>query len=124
MIGTEGNTILIDGAPEIVLHPLDPDEDFVHVPFVAWSRPASSQPIGETRGEFLAPASHRLIGDDDATLSEDQLNIPQALAEHVVQPDRVADDLGGKPMAVVRIGWRFHADSLVRLLACRQTWLP
>jgi hypothetical protein len=59
-----------------VLHALDPDKHFVHVPFVAWSRPASSQAVGETRREFLAPASHRFVGDDDATLSEDQLNIP------------------------------------------------
>jgi hypothetical protein len=30
----EHNAILIDGAPEIVLHALDADEDFVHVPLV------------------------------------------------------------------------------------------
>jgi hypothetical protein len=60
--------------------------------------------IGETRGKFVAPTSHRLIGDDDAARSEDHLNIPQTQAEHVVQPDSVADDLGGEPMAVVRVG--------------------
>jgi hypothetical protein len=27
----------------------------------------------------------------------------------VVQPDSVADDLGGEPVAVVGIGWRLHA---------------
>jgi hypothetical protein len=32
----EHNTILIDGTPEIVLHAHDPDEDFVHMPLVAW----------------------------------------------------------------------------------------
>jgi len=31
------NPVLIDGAREIVLHALDPDEEFVHVPFA--SRP-------------------------------------------------------------------------------------
>ena len=36
----EHDTILIDGTPEIVLHALDPDEDFVHVPLVAWPRTA------------------------------------------------------------------------------------
>jgi hypothetical protein len=107
-----------------VLHTLDPDKHLVHVPFVAWSRPASSRAVGETRREFLAPASHRLVGDDEATLSEDQLNIPQAQAEHVLQPDRVADDLGGEPMAVVRVRWRLHAASLVRLQGACQTRLP
>jgi hypothetical protein len=33
----EHNAILIDGAPEIMLHALDADEDFVHVPLVAGS---------------------------------------------------------------------------------------
>jgi hypothetical protein len=71
----EHNAMLIDGAPKVVLHALDPDEDFIQVPLVAWLRPPASQPIRETRGEFLAPAAHRLVGDQDATLSEDQLNI-------------------------------------------------
>jgi hypothetical protein len=71
----EHNTILIDGTPEIVLHALDPDEHFVHVPPVAWSRPPASHAISETRGKFLTPASHRLVGDDDATLSQEQFNI-------------------------------------------------
>jgi hypothetical protein len=70
-----------------VLYALGPDEDFVHVPLVPGSRPPASQAIGETRGEFLAPASHRLVGDDDAARGQDQLNIPQAQAEQVVQPD-------------------------------------
>ena len=41
-----------------------------------------------------------------------QLNIPQAEAEHVIQPDSMADDLGGKAMAVVRVGRRLHAANL------------
>ena len=120
----EHNAILIDGAPEIVLHALDPDEDFVHVPLIPWPRPAAAQAVGETRTEFLAPASHRLVGDDNASLSQEQLNIPQAEAEHVVQPDSVADDLGGEPMAVVGIGWRLHAASLAGLRGCGHTRLP
>lgn len=32
----EHNAILIDGAPEIMLYALDPDEDLAHVPLVAW----------------------------------------------------------------------------------------
>ena len=75
-------------------------------------------------GGCVAPASYRLVGDDDATLSEDQLNIPQAQAEHVVQPDRMADNLGGEPMAVVRVRWRLRAASLVRLQGACQTRLP
>ena len=120
----EHNTILIDRAPKVLLHALDPDEDFVQVPLVPWPRALAAQAVGETRTEFLAPASHRLVGDDNAALSQEQLNIPQAEAEHVVQPDSVADDLGGEPVAVVGIGWRLHPASLAGLRVYGQTWLP
>ena len=77
-----------------------------------------------TRSEFLAPAPHGLIGNDNAAISQEQLDIPQTEVEDVVQPDRVADDLGGEPMTIVWVGWRLHAASLARLRACGQTWLP
>jgi hypothetical protein len=59
------------------------------VPLVPWPWSAASPAVGETRTKFLAPASHRLVGYDDAALSQYQLNIPQAEAEHVVQPNCV-----------------------------------
>jgi hypothetical protein len=71
----EHNAILIDGAPEILQHALDPNEHLVRVPLVSWSWPAASPAIGESRAEFHAPASHRVVGDDDAALSQDQLYI-------------------------------------------------
>ncbi len=80
----EHDAILIDGTPEIVLHASDSDEDLVQVPLVPWPGPAAAQAVSETRAEFLAPASYRLVGDHDAALSQEQLNVPQAEAEHVV----------------------------------------
>jgi len=120
----EHDAVLIDGAPEIVLYTLDPDEDFVHVPLVPRPWPAASHAVGEMRAEFLAPASHRLVGDDYAALSQEQPNIPQAQAEHMIQPDSVADDLGGEPMAVGWVGCRLHATSLARLRAGYQKQFP
>ncbi len=38
----EHNALLIHGAPQIVLHSLDPDEDFVEVPFVSWPGPTAA----------------------------------------------------------------------------------
>ena len=108
----EHNAILINGAPEIMLHALDADEDFVHMPLVARPWPAAAQAVSKTGGELVAPAAHGLIGDDDTPLGQDQLNIAQTEAEYVMQPNSVADDLGGKPMAVVRVGWQLHAASL------------
>jgi hypothetical protein len=39
---------------------------------------------------------------DDAPLGEDQLDVSEAQAEEVIQPDSVADDLGRE--AVPRVG--------------------
>jgi hypothetical protein len=33
----------------------------------------------------------------------------------MIQPDSMADDLGGRSMAVMRVGWGFHTSSLLRL---------
>jgi hypothetical protein len=52
------------------------------------------------------------------------LNVPQAEAEHMVQPDSVADDLGGKAVAVVRVGRGLHAASLDGLQRACQIRLP
>jgi hypothetical protein len=103
MVGrdVQHNAILIDCAPEIMLHALNADEYPVEMPLVSGPWAAASQAIGETRSEFLAPALHRLIGDDSAPLSQDQLHIAQAEAEHVAQPDGVADDLRWEPMTIV-----------------------
>jgi len=111
----EHNAVLIHGAPQIARHALDPDEHLVQVPLVAGSWPSAAQAVSKALAEFPAPAPNRLIGDNDATFSQEQLNISQAEAEHVVQPDSMADDLGGKAMAVVRVRWRFHAPTVFRL---------
>ena len=96
----EDDTILIHGTPEIMLNTRDSDEHFVEVPLIARPGTTAAKTISKTPAELLAPASHRLVGDNDAALSQKQLNIPQAEAEHMIQPYRVADDLRGEAMAV------------------------
>ncbi len=77
------------------------------------------------RFKTLARVSRQpLIGDDNASLSQKQLNITQAEAEHMIQPDSMADDLGGEPMAVVRVWWWLHALTVVRFPPGCQTLLP
>ena len=117
----EHNAVLIHGTPKIVLHALDPDEHLVHVPLVSRPWSAASQAARECLAELLAPLTNGLIRDNDATFSQQQLNISQAEAEHVIQPDRVADDLGRKAVAVVRIGGGLHADRLAGLQPAGQT---
>jgi hypothetical protein len=56
----EHNAILIDGAPEILQHALDPNEHLVRVPLVSWSWPAASPAIGESRAcTSVAPSRRR-----------------------------------------------------------------
>jgi hypothetical protein len=42
----------------------------------------------------------------------------------VIKPYSLADDLGGKAMTVIRIGWRLHAINLVDRRPDRRTQLP
>ena len=63
----EHNALLIHGAPQIVLHTLDPDEHFIEVPFVSRPGPAAAQTAGKGLAELLAPAPDRLIGSDNAS---------------------------------------------------------
>jgi hypothetical protein len=72
----EHNALLIHGAPQIVLHSLDQDEHFVEVPFVSWPGPAAAQTAGKGLAELLAPAPDRVIGSDNASFRQEQLDIP------------------------------------------------
>jgi hypothetical protein len=98
------NTVLIHSAPKIPLSTLDPNEHFTEVPFVTRLGSTAAQTAGKALAEFLTPESHCLVGDYDATLCQDQLNIPQAEAEHMVEPYSMADNIRGKPMTVMRVG--------------------
>jgi hypothetical protein len=71
-----------------------------------------------------ARIAHSITCSLDTAFCQDQLDIPQAEFEYVVQPDGVAYDLGREPVAVVRVGWRRHPTSLVALWACCQSRLP
>jgi hypothetical protein len=70
--------------------------------FEKWT--ASAERHGREVAEFLAPAPNRLVGDHNTTFSQEQLDIPQAEAEHMAQADSMADALGGKSTAVMRVG--------------------
>jgi hypothetical protein len=64
----EHNAVLVDGAPEVVLITLDPDEHLIEVPLVPWPWSAATNATGKTLAEFPAPAPHRLVGDGNALL--------------------------------------------------------
>jgi hypothetical protein len=77
------------------------------MPLVPGLGPATTYGVGKAPAEFPAPAADCVIGDDDAPLSKKELDIPQSEAEHMIQPDGMADGLGGESMAIVRVGCGF-----------------
>src|ERR1700745_30189 len=100
---------LIDRAPKIVLLAADPDEHLVHVPLVAGLGPPPLQRIGEDPAEAQAPLADALVADDDSTRRQDQLNIPLAQAEAVIEPDRMLDDHGREAEVATRVRRYRHA---------------
>src|SRR5271154_6673153 len=96
----EHDGVLLRDTSQIMLRALYPDEYLVHVPLVPRSWSAAAQAIRDGLAKLVTPATNRLIRDDNATFNQKQLNIPRAEAEHAVQIDRMADDLGGKALAV------------------------
>ena len=48
----QDDTMLIDGAPQVVLHAPDADEHFVEVPGVPWPRPPSLQSSANSAPNF------------------------------------------------------------------------
>src|SRR4029453_4913664 len=70
--------ILVDGPPEILLPPLDRDEQFVQVPHIAHVPPVAPQRSRIRRPESPTSLPNRLVGDRDAALSQEILYIAEA----------------------------------------------
>ena len=58
------------------------------------------------------------------TLGQQEHSFSVAEAENRIQPDGMRDNLGGKAMAIVRVGWALHPISLAGLQPDCQTRLP
>ena len=97
-------TVLIHRAPEILALTVDRHEDFVQEPRIAESTLSSLQPPGVVGAELPAPLPNRLVRHDDASLRQQILDIPEAQAVSVVEPDGMADDVRRKAMPQVA-GW-------------------
>ena len=54
---------------------------------------------------MVDPLRSSTVEDEHASLGQQQLDVPQAQAEHVEEPDGVADDLGRKEMAAMCTWW-------------------
>ncbi len=95
----EHHPVLIHRAPKVVLLAVQPDEDLVQMPRIPGPRPVSAQSPGEFGAELAAPMADAFVRDHHTTFGEDDVDVPQAQAEKVIQPHCVTDDPARKPTA-------------------------
>src|SRR5208337_3550317 len=105
----ENKALLVDRAPEPLLLAGDGDDNLVKVPFVAATGGSPTDAVGEFPTELQAPLPDRLVCDRDAASRQHLLNHAQAQREPEIQPDRIADELGGIAIASIeRVSGRRH----------------
>ena len=92
---------MTEAPPQILLATLDRDEQLVEMPGVSHLTASAPQPPRVDRTEPLAPLPNRLVGDRHASLREEIFSIAEAEAESMVEPDRVADDVGWESISVI-----------------------
>jgi hypothetical protein len=86
----------IHGSPEVDQATIDLEIDFVEMPGHMRLRPAFAK-IGRDHGsKMVHPAAHRLIGNQDPTLSQQILDVAEAQGEPDIKPDRLLDNFGRK----------------------------
>ena len=107
---------MVDGTPEIYPLAGDPDHHLIQVPSIARPETAPPQPSRDHRSEFQHPAPDGFIGDVEAPLGEEFLDVAIAQREAQVESDRVLDDHWRK--AVAAVGDFSHRPSL------SSAWLP
>jgi hypothetical protein len=71
-------------------------QNFVQVPNIAEAALTPLQFSGIVRTELSTPKSNRFIRDDDSAFGEKILDISEAQAETMVNPDGIADDFWRK----------------------------
>ena len=91
----------IYGTPQIHSPAIDRDEYLIEMPacVCGWMRSSELSSIGKAK--FYRPAADGFIGNIDATLGQQILDIPKAQRKSEIQPDGILDDLGWKAVAVI-----------------------
>ncbi len=89
-----------------MLFTVDPNEDLVQLPFVVGPGSVPTKIVREAPAKLQTAPPDTLVGDKDGALRQEQLDISKAQAECVVEPDRVAGQLGRKTMAITWVWLR------------------
>jgi len=97
--------VLIHGTPQIALLALDASEHLVSVPGAPGLSVPGPDSLRVLLADSLAALADRFKGHVHAPTEEDLLNVSETGRESLVQPDGVADDLGGR--ATAEVAWRW-----------------
>ena len=109
----------VDRSPEIHLPAADLYKHLVQMPTIIRSWPEASEPPCIAVSELENPTTHSLVGDFEAALGQQILDVSEAQREAAIEPYGVLDDLGRKSVAT--IGDLFHRW---RLDCCHSTRKP
>ena len=93
--------VLVDCSPQVLLATVEGDEYLIEIPRVSEAPAPLPEPSRIHAAERTTPPSNRLIGDCDAPLGQEVLNISKTEVEAKVEPDRVSDDVWRESIAVV-----------------------
>jgi len=77
--------VFVDSPPQILLPPLDPDEQLVQMPPVAHAAPPTPQPTSIVEPERPTPLPNRFIRHDDSPLGEEIFDISKTQAEATIR---------------------------------------
>lgn len=99
---------MIDRPPERVVLAIRRDDPFIQVPLIAPPGLPMARFVREALTELESPWADHLVGQYDAPGSESFVDVSKAEGEANIEPDRVSNDLGGKAVTAIRIGWHFH----------------
>ena len=114
--------VLIHRAPEIMAFAADGEKDLIKMPLIARLGPSALQLVGTGLSKLSTPIPHRFIGQGQTALGHQLFDVAVAEAESEVEPNTVANNLCGKPMAPIRVGYGrwVHAASMPHQTAAVQ----
>jgi hypothetical protein len=94
--------VLINGAPQLALFPIDGEEDLIEMPLVTGLYPPSAQLVRVVLAKCATPLADRLICEDDPARCQQLFHVAIAEGESILEPHRVTDNLRSEAVALIR----------------------
>jgi len=94
-------SVLVDSTSEILPLPPDRYEEFIHVPDVAQATLFVPTDVRILGAELPTPLSNGLVGDYNPSLCQQILNISEAQAESMIEPNGMTDDVWRESVSII-----------------------